>query len=171
LLTIITFIADASSSSGMLSTISLQLHIKKDRAVNSSKFRALKSISYMPEVKLKQLQYESETWKRLLSFMMDENVHLKNRLSEILKNSFDRNLLEEIENFQNRFIKEDSWIGLLRHDVVEFDKLLERDISEDGQVAPEINSRLNKLRNNIINADKEFDRLKTEFNSYLLEKV
>ena len=125
----------------------------------------------MPEVKLKQLQYESETWKRLLSFMMDENVHLKNRLSEILKNSFDRNLLEEIENFQNRFIKEDSWIGLLRHDVVEFDKLLERDISEDGQVAPEINSRLNKLRNNIINADKEFDRLKTEFNSYLLEKV
>ena len=125
----------------------------------------------MPEVKLKQLQYESQTWKRLLSFMMDENVHLKNRLSEILKNSFDRNLLEEIENFQNRFIKEDSWIGLLRHDVVEFDKLLERDISEDGQVAPEINSRLNKLRNNIINADKEFDRLKTEFNSYLLEKV
>ena len=125
----------------------------------------------MPEVKLKQLQYESETWKRLLSFMMDENVHLKNRLSEILKNSFDRNLLEEIENFQNRFIKEDSWIGLLRHDVVEFDKLLEREISEDGQVATEINSRLNKLRNNIINADKEFDRLKTEFNSYLLEKV
>ena len=125
----------------------------------------------MPEVKLKQLQYESQTWKRLLSFMMDENVHLKNRLSEILKNSFDRNLLEEIENFQNRFIKEDSWIGLLRHDVVEFDKLLEREISEDGQVATEINSRLNKLRNNIINADKEFDRLKTEFNSYLLEKV
>jgi len=125
----------------------------------------------MPEVKLKQLQYESQTWKRLLSFMMDENVHLKNRLSEILKNSFDRNLLEEIENFQNRFIKEDSWIGLLRHDVVEFDKLLERDISEDGQVAREINSRLNKLRNNIINADKEFDRLKMEFNSYLLEKV
>lgn len=125
----------------------------------------------MPEVKLKQLHYESETWKRLLSFMMDENVHLKNRLSEILKNSFDRNLLEEMENFQNRFIKEDSWIGLLRHDVVEFDKLLEREISEDGQVATEINSRLNKLRNNIINADKEFDRLKMEFNSYLLEKV
>ena len=125
----------------------------------------------MPGIRPKQLQYESETWKRLLSFMMDENVYLKNRLSEILKNSFDRNLLEEIENFQNRFIKEDSWIGLLRHDVVEFDKLLERDISEDGQVAPEINSRLNKLRNNIINADKEFDRLKTEFNSYLLEKV
>ena len=45
MLTIITFIADASSSSGMLSTISLQLHIKKDRAANSSKFRALKSIS------------------------------------------------------------------------------------------------------------------------------
>lgn len=45
MLTIITFIADVSSSSGMSSTISLQLHIKKDRAANSSKFRTLKSIS------------------------------------------------------------------------------------------------------------------------------
>jgi hypothetical protein len=103
----------------------------------------------MPETKLKQLQYESETWKRLFGFMLEENVHLTNRLSEILKNKFDRNLLEEIENFQTRMIKEDERVGLLRHEVVEFDKLLKREIFEDGQIIREINTRINNLRNDI----------------------
>jgi hypothetical protein len=125
----------------------------------------------MPQLKLKQLQYECDTWKRLFGFILDENIHLKNRLSEILKNGFDRNLLEEMENFQNRFIKEDDRIGLLRHEVVELDKLLKREIYEDGQIITDINIKLSKLRNNIINAEKEFGKLKMEFNNYLLENI
>ena len=83
----------------------------------------------MPELKLKQLQFESDTWKRLLVFMMDENIHLKNRLSEVLKDQFDKNLLVEVEGFQNNFIKEDELIGLMRNDVAELDKLFsERDM-------------------------------------------
>ena len=50
----------------------------------------------IPELKLIQLQYEINTWKRLLSFMSEENIQLKNRLSEVLKNKFDKNLLEEV---------------------------------------------------------------------------
>ena len=53
----------------------------------------------MPELKLKQLQNESDSWKKLLGFMMDENIRLKNRLSELLKDKFDKNLLEEVESF------------------------------------------------------------------------
>ncbi|MEJ0105930.1 MAG: hypothetical protein WDO19_26745 [Bacteroidota bacterium] len=53
----------------------------------------------MPGLKLKQLQSERDTWRRLLVFMKDENVHLKNRLAEVLKNSIENNLLEDIENF------------------------------------------------------------------------
>ena len=125
----------------------------------------------MPELKLNQLRYESDTWKRLFGFMLDENIHLKNRLSEILKNGFDRNLLDEIENFQNRFIKEDDRISLLRNEVVELDKLLKREKFEDGQIIWEINTKLNKLRNNITNAEKEFGKLKMEFINYLLENI
>lgn len=125
----------------------------------------------MPEMKLIQLQYESDTWKRLFGFMLEENVHLKNRLSEILKNRFDRNLLEEIENFQTRIIKEDERIGLLRHEVVEFDKLLTAKTFGDGQIIREINNRINKLRNHINNTKKKFDDLKAEFNSYLLTNI
>ena len=30
----------------------------------------------MPELKLKQLQYESDTWKRLLGFMMEKFLRI-----------------------------------------------------------------------------------------------
>jgi regulator of replication initiation timing len=125
----------------------------------------------MPELKLKQLQYESDSWKRLLGFIVDENIHLKNRLSEVLKDKFDNNLLEEVEGFQSSFIKEDELIGLLRNDVAELDKLLVREIFEDGKIANEIDKKLNRLRNNITIAEKQFGKLKVEFNSYLSENV
>ena len=125
----------------------------------------------MPELKLKQLQYESDTWKRLLGFMMDENIHLKNRLSEVLKDKFDKNLLVEIEGFQNNFIKEDELIVLLRNDVAGLDKLLEREIFEDGKIVNEIDRRLKNLRNNIVYAEKQFGKLKLEFNNYLSENI
>ena len=125
----------------------------------------------MPELKLKQLQYESDTWKRLLVFMMDENIHLKNRLSEVLKDKFDKNLLVEIEGFQSNFIKKDELIGLLRNDVAGLDKLLEREIFEDGKIVNEIERRLKNLRNNIVYAEKQFGKLKLEFNNYLSENM
>jgi regulator of replication initiation timing len=125
----------------------------------------------MPELKLKQLQYETDTWKRLLGFMMEENIHLKNRLSEVLKDKFDKNLLERVEGFQSNFIREDEMISLLRNDVAELDKLLVREIFEDGTIIKKVDSKLKHLRNNIKNAEKEFSRLKLEFNNYLSENI
>jgi hypothetical protein len=125
----------------------------------------------MPELKLKQLQYESDTWKRLLSFMVEENVRLKNRLAEILKEQFNASLLEQVELFQSSFLKEDELIGLLRNEIVEFDKLLAREIFEDGKIMREVEKKMIKLRNNIDTAEKQFGKLKAEFNSYLIEKI
>lgn len=125
----------------------------------------------MPELKLKQLQYEADTWKRLLGFLMDENIHLKNRLSQVLKDRFDKNLLEEVEGFQSNFIKEDEMIGLLRNDVAEFDKLLEREVFEDGTIIKKVDSKLKKLRHNIKNAERQFSKFKDDFNNYLSENI
>ena len=85
----------------------------------------------MPELKLKQLQYERDTLKRLLEFRRDENVHMKNRLSEVLQDKFDKNLLKGIEFFQSTFLKEDELIGLLRNDFAELNKLLVIEIFEN----------------------------------------
>jgi glutaredoxin 2 len=123
----------------------------------------------MPQLILRQFEYESDTWKRLLSFMIDENIHLKNRLVEILKSIPDQSSLEEMENFHSRFIKEDDLINLLRNDVAELDRLLIREVFEDGKIFEDINRKLNKLRNNIVNAELQFSQLKLEFNNYFSE--
>lgn len=125
----------------------------------------------MPEMKLQQLQYESNTWKRLLGFMTEENVHLKNRLSQILKEKFNADLLEEAEIFQSNFIKEDELIGLLRNDIAELDKLLEREMFEDGNSVKEVKRKLQKIRSNMEIAEKQFGTLKSGFNSYFFENI
>jgi hypothetical protein len=125
----------------------------------------------MAELKLKQLQYEADTWKRLLGFITDENIHLKNRLSEILKNQFDDSLLGEMENFQTGFLKEDQRVGLLKNEVAELDKLLVREIFEDGKIMKQVDHKLKKLRSNIKNAEAQFTKLKTDFNNYLSENI
>ncbi len=125
----------------------------------------------MSKPNLKQFQDESDAWKRLLCLLMDENVSLKYRLAEVLKDKFDNNLLDEVENFQSRFIKNDGLIGLLRNDVAELDKLLVRERFEDGEIKKKVGTQLSKLRNNIETAEIQFNKLKSEFNSYLLENL
>lgn len=132
-------------------------------------YKQLEKPDNMPDMELKQLQFESDIWKRLLGFIMDENVHMKNRISEILKNGFNKNLLDEVERFQSRFIKEDELIGLLRNEVAEFDKLLVKEIFKDGKIKEDINRRLKKLSNNIIITERQFGKLQTEFSHYLSE--
>ncbi len=125
----------------------------------------------MPELKLKQIEYESDTWNRTLAYLIDENIHLKNRLSEILRDKFDKYLLEEVDGFQSRFIREDELIGLIRNDVVELSKLFEGDVYAGGKLKPEIDSRLKRIRNNLRNAEKQFSELKSDFNNFLSENI
>lgn len=125
----------------------------------------------MQDFKIRQLQYESDTWKRTLGFMIDENIHLKNRIAEILKNGFDKSQLAEVESFQNRFIKEDELISIMRNGVVEFDKLIVREIFEDGKLENNVSKKLTQLRHNMHVAENQFSRLKQAFNHYLLSSV
>ena len=121
----------------------------------------------VPEPELKQLQRESDTWKRSIGFMMEENILLKNKLTEMLRNRFNRILLEKAEYFQNRFIKEDERIGLIRDDVVQIDRSLMMHAEENSTIARETDYRIEKLRNHILHAEKQFNELKSEFNNYI----
>lgn len=125
----------------------------------------------MQELKLKQLQYETNTWKRLLCFMQEENVYLKNRLSEVLKDRFNYNLLEDVESFQSGFIKEDELICFLRNEIAEIDEELEKEIFEDGKLNKGMGKRIIQLRNNLFNAEKRFGKIKMSFNNYLSENI
>ncbi len=125
----------------------------------------------MPALNLNQLQYEAETWKRSLGFMTDENILLKTRLSEILKENFDNNLLEEVENFQTSFIKEDEIISSLQYEMSEIGLLLAKKIFTNERMTTYADKRIKQIRNDIRMAEERFAKLKSDFNNYLSEKI
>lgn len=125
----------------------------------------------MPELKLMQLQYEIDTWKRMLGFMSDENNHQKNRLSEFLRNHFESYQLDELENFQGLFLQEDEQIALLKNDVNTLEKILVREIFEDGHIIRMFVSGLKKIRTKMNKAEKQQAKLKHDFSNYLSEYI
>ena len=122
-------------------------------------------------LKLKQLWLETDTWKRLMSFIIDENIQLKNRIAEVLKDGVDASLLEAVEKFHNKSVEGDLFVGLLRNDVAELEKLLTKDMLDDEKTIRQVETLIIKLRNNIAIAEKQFSKLKLEFNTYLSENI
>ena len=125
------------------------------------------------EAKIRQLQHQSETWKRDLGFAGEENVALKNRLAEIISNSqVSPEVLERIEVYQNNFVGKDETLRLIFSEIKEWDKLLVREQYLDGK---ETNGKLiamqKKLSRAIESFMNEFSRLKFDFNNYMSETL
>ncbi len=116
-----------------------------------------------------QYKIEIEGWKRIITFIKDENVHLKNLLSGVVKDldTDDIVLLERIEYFQNKFLDEDEIIKYLRDDISEQDKALIKDIYEDRLSLKTLEHQQIKLRKRLEISEQKFNKLKFEFNNYL----
>ena len=113
---------------------------------------------------IKQFQTEIESWKQLLNAGMEENVLLKNRMSDILKNNYDQSSLEEIEEFQNQFIRQDELIYSLKSDVNDSCNLLYSKISQIGKIERPLYKKMNALRRDIADFKARFNILKLAFN-------
>jgi hypothetical protein len=116
------------------------------------------------------IQCENANSKLVLELLTEENINIKNRLSEILRNmgESDGSFMEQIEYFHNCFLKEDEIIWFLRMEVTEQDKLLVRNM-HDVDMLKLIKTNQKQLRQDIDTAEQEFHKLTFEFNSYLGE--
>lgn len=119
-----------------------------------------------PEKDVRQIQQVLETWKQLLNSRMEENVLLKNKISEIVKNNYYQNSLEEIEEFQTQFIIEDELIHSLRMDVIELDNLLYNQVFEDEKTGRLFDTKLENLRRDIANSVTRFHILQSAFDDF-----
>lgn len=128
-------------------------------------------ITMVSNKKILQYRHESDTWKRYLQFIQQENNHLKNRLSQVLQADTDYEFLERAEYFQNKFISEDDTVNMLRQDIHELDKLLAKEAGEDSVVLKELQKRLKKMHKDMEIVEKQFNKLKSDFNLYLTETI
>ncbi len=116
-----------------------------------------------------QFRHENKTWVRLLEFFKQENYFMKNRLSEVLDSSVDKNFLALAEQFQNKFILKDEYIDELRHDINELDEISRTNTGQ--RLSSTLTKTQGKLRDAMEYFENDFNRLKNDFNKYLSSVV
>jgi len=122
--------------------------------------------------KLEQFHHENKTWVRSIDFFKQENAFLKNRLSQVVDKSFDKNFLAQAEHFQNQFIIKDEFMDELKHDVNEQGRILKDRYLKTGQDLDEqAERRQMNLRDQIEFLERDFTKLRNEFNTYLAQML
>lgn len=121
--------------------------------------------------RIRHFQKESESWKRLLEYIQQENSYLKDLLADIVSQDINRELLGRAEEFQNQFITKDEMIALLRGDIYDFEQWLLNLASHYKRNINEYLEKQRKLRNEIESLEQRFNKLKFEFLNYVSEKI
>lgn len=125
----------------------------------------------MKELNLSQLQLESEAWNRSLILMNEEIVRFKTRLSEVLRSGFDNSLLNDLEQFQSRFLEADEWIIILRNELAEMNMLLIRGLHEQEQLEQKLTPFSILMRKHITVVQDKFLQLQDSFNVFLASSI
>ncbi|HAO46893.1 MAG TPA: hypothetical protein DCQ97_08205 [Chitinophagaceae bacterium] len=125
----------------------------------------MKDMATVEILKPGQFVHENKTWLRLLEFFKQENTVLKNRLAEVLDHKNNKEFLALAEHFQNLFIIKDEFIDELRHDVNGQVQALSN--KERMTLDQKIIKKQEKLRNELEYLEKDFSKLKNDFNRYL----
>jgi len=117
-----------------------------------------------------EIKYENEVGKKLLQGLQQDNVLLKNKLSEILKLNIRDGILEKAENFQTSFLLADERISFLRKDNMELCRQFLKAIG-DRNALEELSQKQKQLKKQIKQEEKEFNKLKLAFNSYIASVI
>jgi hypothetical protein len=113
-----------------------------------------------------QLALEVESWTRLLRFLSDENVQIKIRFANVLKNFEDNRHLIQLEQFNDSFISQDELIKLLRNEVEGVARILRSDDVNIREQAALLEKKATGLRKNIQVAEQQFVQLRRRFDQF-----
>lgn len=81
-------------------------------------------------VHLSDLHTEHMLWLNALAFYKEEIGILEKRLEHVAKRNTQREVLAELEHFQNQYIREREVIDELRHDVKQHENVLEKEVKD-----------------------------------------
>lgn len=111
-----------------------------------------------------EMLHQNEAWREILKQLENENIFFKTKLTDILTTDLPKVQLAHLEFFQSRFLKMDSRIGLLRHEIREYTILLKL---QTGSLEQEFLNRYKNLRENIFSIRESFQLLRADFQDYL----
>ena len=117
--------------------------------------------------RLCQFTYENNSWKRILEFIRQENILVKNHLAEVISLSqADQLFLDDVEYLLNNLLQIETAVGLIYKDIEAFDKLTAKEFFIDGNQQKVIGLH-NTIKKDIKNVEAEFTKLKTRADNLL----
>ena len=111
-----------------------------------------------------EMENEYAQWQRSVEDYSQKNALLKYRLSEIVDNNEDKDLLQVAEYFQNELLLTDEVLKRLRNELQEY-----AEMKQPNHLAQKIIIKHRSLRNDLLNFEKKFLHLSEEFNKKMRE--
>jgi hypothetical protein len=113
------------------------------------------------------VQFELEGLRNLIRFLKDENIRAKNRISDILATAHPRDVLEELEQFHNKFVRYDVVISIARNDLATFELLLSTGTADKSNILESVR----KLRSGYFDIAQDYYSLLAAFGDFIIEKI
>ena len=114
-----------------------------------------------------QFRYEASSWKRVLEFIKQENIQVKNHLAEVVRFSdADQFALNDVEFLLNNLLQIEAGVGLILKDVQSFEKLIDKEFYVDGSYMSLIHKRQMIIKD-LKNIETQFKNVQSQADSFL----
>lgn len=115
-----------------------------------------------------QFQEELQSWKHELSSSKQEIRHFEQHLENMSLQKLPKDLLAQVEHFQNSFICQKEVIDQLRHDLPDSRQKVEYIFRSSHSASPEQNSSgaSNGLRDRMDTFRRIYDEVRTDFRRF-----
>jgi hypothetical protein len=111
---------------------------------------------------------ENQEWTGNIQFFNDEIKIMENRLSEITSKNTSKDILSNVEHFQNQLFVQKDNLSTLKHQINLSKDMLVKEVNKNSTA---IDHRKivdhSALRDNMTSFDKNFKSLRQEFNQFL----
>lgn len=114
------------------------------------------------------LHAEHTDWLKRLDFYSDEITIMKNRIAEVAAKNTSKEILAQVEHFQNALIVQKNNIDELRHSIKDHDKYLENRVEENPVSAGKRKANDHPVMRESVNSfESNFNALRQELNLFL----
>lgn len=115
-----------------------------------------------------ELHAEHQEWLKKFDFYADEIVVMRNRLAEIASKNTDKEILAQVEHFQNQFSVQKENIDEMRHAVKQHENAVEKSVAENPTASDhrKMDSHQSTTED-VAGFEKVFNALRHEFNAFL----
>lgn len=116
------------------------------------------------------LHFEHEAWVKQLAFYKDELKTYTNRLEDIVKRYTGRGVMQELEQYQNQFIRQNEVIDILTHDINAHEQVLVNSVKQNPVASDHrLFNDHDELRDRMATFLKIYNELKVNFMRYLVK--